>query len=106
MLRLLAVTAAARLESLPEIPSIQEFVTGYEASGWFGIAAPKDTPAEIVERLNKEINLALADPAIKNRLAVLAVSGSPGSSTEFGNLIAADTQKWVQVIHSANIRPE
>jgi tripartite-type tricarboxylate transporter receptor subunit TctC len=106
MLRLLAVTTAARLESLPEIPSIQEFVAGYEASGWFGIAAPKDTPAEIVEKLNKEINVALADPAIKNRLAVLAVSGSPGSSTEFGNLIAADSQKWAQVIHSANIRPE
>jgi tripartite-type tricarboxylate transporter receptor subunit TctC len=106
MLRLLAVTTAARLECLPEIPCVQEFVPGYEASGWFGIAAPKKTPAEIVGKLNNEISLALADSAIKTRLAKLAVSGCPGTPAEFGKLIAADTQKWAGVIHSANIRPE
>jgi tripartite-type tricarboxylate transporter receptor subunit TctC len=105
-LRLLAVTTAAHLESLPEVPSIGEFVPGYEASGWFGIAAPKNTPADIVENLNKEINVGLADPTIKARLAGLAVSGCPGSPTEFANLIAADTKKWAAVIHSANISPQ
>ena len=106
MLRLLAVTTAARLGCLPEIPCVQEFVPGYEASGWFGIAAPKKTPEEIVGKLNNEISLALADSAIKARLAKLAVSGCPGTPAEFGKLIAADTQKWAGVIHSANIRPE
>jgi tripartite-type tricarboxylate transporter receptor subunit TctC len=106
MLRLLAVTTAARLGCLPEIPCVQEFVPGYEASGWFGIAAPKKTPEEIVGKLNNEISLALADSAINARLAKLAVSGCPGTPAEFGKLIAADTQKWAGVIHSANIRPE
>jgi len=104
--RLLAVTSAAHLESLPEVPSVGEFVPGYDASGWFGIAAPKNTPADIVENLNKEINAALADPTIKARFAGLAAAASPGSSTEFANLIAADTQKWAAVIHSANITPQ
>ena len=105
-LRLLAVTTAAHLESLPEVPSVGEFVPGYDASGWFGIAAPKNTPADIVENLNKKINAALADAAIKARLAGLAVSGSPGSPTEFANLIATDTKKWAAVIHAANISPQ
>ena len=105
-LRLLAVTTAARLASLPEVPSIGEFVPGYEASGWFGIGAPRNTPAAIVDRLNQEINAALADPAIKARLAGLAVAGFPGSPAQFADLIAADTQKWAAVIRTANITPQ
>ena len=92
---------------MTELPTVQEAgVPGYEAVQWFGIAAPRNTPADIVENLNKKINAALADAAIKARLAGLAVSGSPGSPTEFANLIAADTKKWAAVVHSANTSPQ
>jgi tripartite-type tricarboxylate transporter receptor subunit TctC len=105
MLRPLAVTTAARLPSLPEVPPVREFVPGYEANGWFGIAAPKNTPTDIIEKLNHEINLALADAVFKARLDEMALSGLPGSPIEFAKLIEADTTKWAEVIHAANIRP-
>ena len=105
-LRALAVTTSARLEVLPDIPTVAEFVPGYEASGWFGIGAPRSTPAEIVDKLNKEINAALADPKIKARLADLG--GIPLSMTpaDFGKFIADETEKWGKVVRAANIKVE
>jgi tripartite-type tricarboxylate transporter receptor subunit TctC len=85
---------------------VGEFVPGYEASGWSGIAAPKKTPTEIVDKLNSEINAALADPKIKARLADLGATVLPGSPADFAKLIADDTEKWAKVIRSANIKPE
>jgi tripartite-type tricarboxylate transporter receptor subunit TctC len=105
-LRALAVTAATRSEVLPDVPTVDEFVPGYEASGWSGLGAPKATPAEIVEKLNKEINAALADPKIKARLADLGGTPLVGSPADFGKLIADDTEKWGKVIRAANIKPE
>ena len=104
-LRPLAVTTATRLEALPEIPTVSDFLPGYEASGWYGVGAPKNTPTEIVDKLNKEINAALANPKIKAQLADLGgtVLGSPA---EFGKLIADETEKWGKVIRAANIKPE
>jgi tripartite-type tricarboxylate transporter receptor subunit TctC len=105
-LRPLAVTTATRSEALPDVPTVDEFVPGYEASGWSGIGAPKGTPAEIVEKLNKEINAALADPKIKARLADLEGTPLVGSPADFGKLIAEETEKWGKVIRAANIKPE
>jgi tripartite-type tricarboxylate transporter receptor subunit TctC len=105
-LRALAVTTATRSEALPDVPTVSEFVPGYEASGWFGVGAPKATPAEIVEKLNKEINAALADPKIKVRLADLGGDVLAVSPADFGRLIAEETEKWAKVIRSANIKPE
>ena len=105
-LRALAVTAATRSDELPDIPTVAEFVPGYEASNWFGVGAPKATPAEIVEKLNEEINASLADPKIKARLAELGAMVLAGSPADFGKLIADDTEKWAKVIKSAGIRPE
>jgi tripartite-type tricarboxylate transporter receptor subunit TctC len=105
-LRALAVTTAARSEALPDIASVAEFVPGYEASVWQGVGAPKATPAEIVERLNKEINAAIADPKIKARLADAGGTVLPGSPAEFGKLIADETEKWGKVIKSAGIKAE
>jgi tripartite-type tricarboxylate transporter receptor subunit TctC len=85
---------------------LSEFVPDYEASGWHGIGAPKKTPTEIVDKLNKEINAALADPKIEARLAALGVTILPGSPADFGKLIADDTEKWAKVIRAANIKPE
>jgi tripartite-type tricarboxylate transporter receptor subunit TctC len=81
-------------------------VPGYEASAWFGVGAPKVTPAEIVEKLNKEVNTALTDPNIKSRLADLGGTALPGSPADFGKLIAEETEKWGKVIRAANIKPE
>jgi tripartite-type tricarboxylate transporter receptor subunit TctC len=103
-LRALAVTAATRSEALPDVPTVDEFVPGYEASGWSGLGAPKATPAEIVDKLNKEINAALADPKIKARLADLGGIPLVGSPGDFGKLIADDTEKWGKVIRAANIK--
>jgi len=103
-LRALAVTTATRSELLPDIPTVDQFVPGYEASGWFGLGAPKATPAEIVEKPNKEINAGLADPRIKTRLADLGGTPLVGSPADFGKLIADETEKWAKVIRSANIR--
>jgi len=105
-LRALAVTTATRSEALPDLPTIGEFVPGYEASGWYGIGAPKGTPVEIVEKLNKEINAALADPRIKVRLAELGGEPMPMSPGAFGKFIVDETEKWAKVIRSANIKPE
>ena len=102
-LRPLAVTTAMRSEVLPDIPTVGEFVPGYEASGWFGVGAPRDTPAEIIGKLNKEINGALADPKIKARFANLGGAVLPGSPADFGRLIAAETAKWAKVIRAAGI---
>jgi tripartite-type tricarboxylate transporter receptor subunit TctC len=105
-LRALAVTTATRSDALPDVPTVDEFVPGFEASAWFGVGAPKATPAEIVEKLNKEINAGLADPKMKARL--VDVGGTPlsGSPADFGKLIADETEKWAKVIKSAGIKPE
>jgi tripartite-type tricarboxylate transporter receptor subunit TctC len=105
-LRALAVTTATRSEALPEIPTVAEFVPGYEASALYGIGAPKGTPVEIVEKLNKEINAALADPKINARLADLGNTVLPGSAGDFGKLIADETEKWGKVIRVAHIKAE
>src|SRR5262249_43362740 len=105
-LRPLAVTTATRLDALPDIPTVGEFLPSYEASIWFGVGAPKATPAEIVEKLNKEINAALGDPKMKARLADLGGTPLLGSPADFGTLIADETEKWGQVIRAANIKPE
>ena len=105
-LRALAVTNATRSEALPDIPTVSDFVPGYEASAWYGIGAPRNTPAEIVDKLNKEINAALSDPKIKARLADLGGTVLSGSPADFGKLIADETEKWGKVIRAANIKPE
>src|SRR5262245_3145434 len=105
-LRALAVTTAMRAEARPDIPTFAEFVPGYEARFWYGVGAPKATPAEIVNKLNKEVNAALADPKIKARLADLGGSVLPGSPGDFGKLIADDTEKWGKVIRAANIKAD
>jgi tripartite-type tricarboxylate transporter receptor subunit TctC len=105
-LRALAITSATRLEALPDIPTVGEFVPGYEASSMFGLGAPKNTPPEIVDRLNKEINAALADPKFKARLADLDGKVLGGSPADFGKLIAEETEKWGKVVKFANIKPD
>ena len=105
-LRALAVTTATRSDALPGIPSMGEFVAGYEASNWFGVGAPKATPAEIIEKLNKEINAGLAEPKMKARLADLGGDVLTLSPADFGKLIAEDTEKWRRVIRAANIKPQ
>src|SRR5262245_17923216 len=105
-LRPLAVTTATRWEGLPGIPTVSDFVPGYEASGWFGVGAPKNTSADIVDKLNKEINAGLADPKLKTRLAELAGTALPLSPADFGKLIADETEKWAKVVRAANIRPD
>jgi tripartite-type tricarboxylate transporter receptor subunit TctC len=103
-LRALAVTGPTRSNALPDIPSIGEFLPGYEASGWFGIGAPRNAPAEIIERLNNEINAALADPKIKARFVDLGGAVLGGSAADFGQLIADETEKWAKVIKFAGVK--
>ena len=105
-LRPLAVTSAERAAVLPELPVVADFVPGYEASAWYGLAAPKGTPGEIVERLNREVNAILAQPDVKSQLADLGASLLPGSASDFGRLIADETAKWGKVIRFAGIKPE
>ena len=105
-LRALGVTAATRSDALPDVPTVGEFVPGYEASTWFGVCAPNATPAEIVEKLNKEVNAGLAEPMIKMRLADLGGDVLARSPADFGQLIADETEKWGNVIRAANIKPE
>ena len=105
-LRPLAVTTATRWEGLPEIPTLGETLPGFEASAWSGVGAPKNTPAEIIDTLNKDINAALADPNMKARLSDLGGTPLVGSPAEFGKLIVEETEKWAKVIRSANIKPE
>jgi tripartite-type tricarboxylate transporter receptor subunit TctC len=102
----LAVTTSTRLEVLPDIPTVAEFVPGYEASGWFGIGAPRNIPAEIVDKLNKEINAALADPKIMGRLADIGATALALSPTEYGKLLAEETEKWAKVIKFAGIKAQ
>jgi tripartite-type tricarboxylate transporter receptor subunit TctC len=104
--RALAVTTAKRSEALPEVPTIGETISGFEASTWQGIGAPNGTPEEIVVTLNKEINAALADEKIKARLAELGSVPMPMSPADFAKLIAGETEKWAKVIQAANIKPE
>jgi tripartite-type tricarboxylate transporter receptor subunit TctC len=105
-LRGLAVTTAMRWEELPDTPAVAEFVPGFEASQWFGVGAPRNTPAVIIDKLNLEINAGLADAKMKARLAELGGTVFPGSPADFGKLIASDTEKWGKVIRAANIKPE
>src|SRR5262249_30333367 len=105
-LRALGVSTTMRSELLPDIPTVAEFVPGYEASTWFGVGAPMSTPHAIIEKLNGEINEGLADPKMKARLADLGGTVLAGSPDDFGKLIAADTEKWAKVIRAANIKPE
>jgi tripartite-type tricarboxylate transporter receptor subunit TctC len=105
-LRALAATTAKRSEALPDLPTVGEFVPGYEASQWYGIGVAKNAPTEIIDRLNKEINVALADPNMKARLADLGGTVLAGSPAEFGKLIVEETDKWGEVIRAANIKPE
>ena len=105
-MRALAVTTAKRFAQLPELPAIAEFLPGYEATGWLGIGAPKLMAAGIVERLNSEINAALADPAIAARLDTMGIEPTPMTSADFGKFIAAETDKWAKVIAFAHIKPE
>ena len=105
-LRALAVTTAARSDALPDIPTIGDFVPGYEASSWQGVGAPKNTPAAIVDKLNTEINAVIADPKMRARLADLGGTVLSGSPADFGKLIADETDKWGKVIKSAGIKPE
>ena len=105
-LRALAVTGTAASELLPDIPTVSSFVPGFEASQWIGIGAPANTPAAIVERLNREINAALSDPAIRSRLVGLGGTALPGASGQFGGFIVSETAKWAKVVKFANIKPE
>ena len=105
-LRALAVTTATRSEALPDIPTVGEFVPGYEASVWFGLGVPKGTPAEVINRLNQETNAALTDIKIKVRMAESGGTVLPGSPADFGKLIAEETDKWRKVVREANIKPE
>jgi tripartite-type tricarboxylate transporter receptor subunit TctC len=105
-LHALAVTTAMRSDAFPEIPTIGDFVPGYESSAWLGLGAPKNTPAEIINKLNREINAALADPKFKARLAELGGMVLLGSPADFGKFIASETEKWGKVIRAANIKAE
>ena len=105
-LRALAVTTATRSEALPDLPTISDFVPGYEASTWNGVCAPRNTPAEIVNKLNQEINAGLADPNFKARLADVGAWPLPGSPADYGKLIVDETEKWGKVIRARNIKAE
>ena len=102
----LAVTTATRSDGLSDVPTVGEFVPGYEASAWWGIGTPTNTPGEIVDKLNKEINAAVADPRMKARFADLAFTVLPGSPAEFGQFIAEDTEKWRKVVKFAGLKAE
>jgi tripartite-type tricarboxylate transporter receptor subunit TctC len=105
-LRALAVTTAMRSEALPDIPTVSDFVPGFEGSQWVGVHAPKNTPSGFIDKLNVEINAGLADASLKARFADLGGTVLPGSPAEFGKLIADDTEKWGKVIRTANIKVE
>ena len=105
-LRALAVTTASRTAVLPDLPTVGEFVPGYEASQWYGLGAPKNTPAEIVDKLNKEINAALIDARMKARFAEIGGAALAGSPAEFGRFMAGETEKWGKVVKFAGIKPD
>jgi tripartite-type tricarboxylate transporter receptor subunit TctC len=105
-LRALGVTSASRWEALPDVPAIGEVIPGYEASTWNGVAVRRGTPQEIIEKLNREINAALADPVVTERMKGLGSVPMPMSPVEFKTLLSDDTEKWAKVIRAANIKPE
>jgi tripartite-type tricarboxylate transporter receptor subunit TctC len=105
-LRGLAVTSAARSEVLPELPTVSDFLPGYEASAWYGLGVPKGTPAEIIDRLNSETNAILADPKAKARFAELGASLLPGTPADFGKLLEEETEKWGKVVKFAEVKPD
>jgi tripartite-type tricarboxylate transporter receptor subunit TctC len=105
-LRALAVTTATRFEGAPDIPTMGDVVPGYEASQWYGVGVPRNTPAAIIEKLNKEINAGLADPKLKAQLADLGGTMLPGSAADFGKLIAEETEKWAKVVKFSGAKPE
>jgi tripartite-type tricarboxylate transporter receptor subunit TctC len=105
-LRALGVSSTTRFAAMPDVPSVSEFVSGYEASTWWGVVAPRNTPTTIIENLNKEINAGLAQPKVKARFAELGAEVFPGSPADFGKFIADETEKWAKVIQAANIKPE
>jgi tripartite-type tricarboxylate transporter receptor subunit TctC len=105
-LRALAVTAATRSDALPDVPTVGEFVPGYEASGWWGVGAPKNTPSQIIDKLNEAINAGLADPKLIPRLIELGTEPMPMSSGDFGRLIADETEKWGKVSKFAGIKAD
>ena len=105
-MRGLAVTGATRLDALPDLPTVGDSVPGYEASSLYGIGAPRNTPAEIVDTLNRQVNAALADPKMRARLADIGGTALPGSPAEFGKLIADETEKWGKVIKFAGIKAQ
>jgi len=105
-LRALAVTSAARSEVMPQLPTVGEFLPGYEASAWYGIAAPRDTPSAIVATLNRELNVAFSDPRMKARIAELGGSPLPGSPADFARLFVQETEKWAKVIKLAGVKPD
>jgi tripartite-type tricarboxylate transporter receptor subunit TctC len=105
-LRALAVMTATRLPQLPDVPAVAEFVPGFETTFWAGLGAPKNTPAEVVDRLNREVNAALADPTIKARLEAHGAAPMPGSPADFGKLIVDETERWGKVIRAAGIKAE
>jgi tripartite-type tricarboxylate transporter receptor subunit TctC len=105
-LRALAVTTATRSQALPEVPTVGEFVPGYEVSSWYGVGAPIGSPAEVIDKINKEINAGLADPQLNARLGDLGGTALPGSPADFGKLIADETEKWGKVIKFAGIKPQ
>jgi len=106
MLRALAVTTAKRWDELPDIPTLGEFVPGYEASQWYGVAAPKDTPGEVIDKLNQEITAVVADPVMKRRLADVGVEAMLMTPTAFGKFIAEETERWGKVVREADIRAD
>ena len=105
-LRALAVTSAGRVEALPDVPTVGDFVQGYEVTGMLGVGAPRNTPAEIVDRLNKEINAVLVNPAVKARLVGFGTSVVAGTPAHFGRIIGEETEKWAKVIKFAGIKPQ
>jgi tripartite-type tricarboxylate transporter receptor subunit TctC len=105
-LRALGVSSTTRFAAMPDVPSVSEFVSGYEGSTWWGVVAPRNTPTTIIENLNKEINAGLAQPKVKARFAELGAEVFPGSPADFGTLIAVEIEKWGKVIRAANIKPE
>jgi tripartite-type tricarboxylate transporter receptor subunit TctC len=105
-LRPLAVTSVKRLDVLPDVPAMDEFVLGYEGSGWLGVGAPRGTPADVIDKLNKDINAVIAEPAMHEKLIALGTYPDPMTHAQFGKLIADATEKWAKVIKFANIKPE
>jgi tripartite-type tricarboxylate transporter receptor subunit TctC len=105
-LRPLAVTTSMRSEALPDVPTVADFVPGYESSAWYGVAVPKGTPPEIIDTLNREINTGLADPKLRARFTELSAAVLPGSPADFGKLLVDETEKWAKVVKFAGIKPE